>query len=193
MIHWIYAMKISTRVIVIMVLGAAVIAAGLFFVLQRPSAPALWTTDAVIKHFQDNYLKVENVNTNYAALPQNLPKASDISCRIHIIFTIRDISNNEIPNNQLFICDAPPYELTLFRAYEAQVSQFVNFQTYYSSDFLPLDFLQGYDRQATQSILISNATAHVTLVLSPAVPPELATEYKISLLTLGMQYVGPAR
>ena len=185
-------MKLSglrRAIIPVVVIVAAI---SFYFILRKPAPKPLWTAEKVIQHLQNNSLNVDNVNTNYATLPQNLPKASTITCRVHVIFTIHDILNKAYPNNQLFICDSLEDEGTLYGAYETQVSQFVSFELYSSGAISLIDFLQGYDRQPTQSVLISNRTAHVTLVLDPAVTPDLATEYKIALLTLGMQYVGPS-
>src|SRR5262249_28872652 len=148
-------MRISKRGTVVILVVVIVAAIGLFFILRKPAPPPrLWTADAVFKHLQDNYLTVENITTNYAALPPDLPNTSNITCRVHVIFTIRDILNNAIPNNQLFICNSPQDVSTLFQVYETQVSQFVSIHPYLDGRVVLADFLQGYDRQATQSILI---------------------------------------
>src|SRR5262249_723787 len=119
-------MRISKRGAVVILVVVIVAAIGLFFILRKPAPPPrLWTADAVFNHLQDNYLTVENITTNYAALPQNLPNTSGITCRVHLILTIPDILNNTIPNSQLSIGTTPQDSSTLFKFKKPQISDFL--------------------------------------------------------------------
>jgi hypothetical protein len=157
-------MKLPRQILLLLVLLVIVGALAAVFLFVQPASPRPWTTTDVIKHLQAQGLSVENPNTDYAALPENLQRDQDMPCRERIVFSIR-----EVPYNQLFVCD-----------------------TIQQVGDLQLRYLQSIVKETNNPhVVMANSRALVVLVLNPTIDREVAFLYEKALITLGVKYVGP--
>lgn len=156
--------KISRRGSIVVGLAGLLLAIGITLVFAQRAQPRLWTAAGVFKHLESYGQLSKNVNTNYSALPQNLAFNPPSACREHVVFSIV-IGGEEIPYNQLFICD--------------RIEDIGAIKTYY------------LNRLKNSYSIVSSDTAMVTLVLNPDITEGVARLYAQSLAMLGMRYVGP--
>ena len=157
--------RVSRRVSIVVGLICFLVAIGIILLVSGQRAqPRLWTAAGVFKHLESDGLFEKNVNTDYSALPKNLAFTPSKTCREHVVFTIV-IGSEEIPYNQIFICD--------------NIQDIGAIKT----DYLNL----GKNPYS----IVSNDQAMVVLVLSPDINAGVAGIYERSITLLGMWYVGP--
>jgi hypothetical protein len=157
-------LKISRRGAIVVSLVCLLAVIGIMVYAQN-ARPRLWTAAAVFKHLEAHGIRATKVNTDYAALPQDLASSPTAKCRERVVFTIA-FTGGEIPYNQLFLCD------------RIQDVGGVN--------------LHYINRVKTPYHMITSDEALAVLILSPETTEGAAIFIKTTFTTLGMKYVGPS-